>query len=95
MLCGRCLSLSSSKHGVLRLSFRPYVYTALHHLAATAGTSAFLGDSASSEAPLVCHAGPELEEKTNTTVSEVSGVTFKESDAEVGAVMLLQELLVW
>lgn len=39
-------------------------------------------DSASSQLPLVCHAGPELEEVA--TGKELSGVAFKESESEVG-----------
>jgi hypothetical protein len=38
-------------------------------------------DSASSQIPLVYHAGPELEEEVKG--SEVTGVQFKESESEV------------
>jgi hypothetical protein len=38
-------------------------------------------DSASSQVPLVYHAGPELEEEVKG--NEVTGVQFKESESEV------------
>lgn len=44
-------------------------------------------DSASSQMPLVCHAGPELEEEVKN--ADVAGLTFKETESEVGMHSLL------
>jgi len=45
-------------------------------------------DSASSQMPLVCHAGPELEEEVKN--ADVAGLTFKETESEVGMHSLLR-----